>query len=86
MVEPLNENEENNDENDAEQAASFEEEIICNSIKAVAEELSGDGSNPAIKKAIDIINSVLAKGELYTDEDFPPTNDSLYRPEDNAQE
>jgi len=32
LVEPLNENEENNDENDAEQAASFEEEIICNSI------------------------------------------------------
>lgn len=49
-----------------------------------AANISVDSSqlSPEIKKAIDFVNSVIAKGEPFVDEEFPPCKESIYTPTD----
>jgi hypothetical protein len=37
-------------------------------------------AHPEIRKAKDFVDSIIKKGEAWTDPEFPPNNDSIIRP------
>lgn len=61
-----------------------EDEEFSNKEKNVAEEFEEQitmrSSNPKIQEAIDFINTVLAKGEKWTDPEFKPEMNSFCKP------